>query len=331
MILVVSLQFAGVGVERDDRVRVEVVARTGVADPRAGVAGAPVGQVQVGVERARHPHRRPAGAPGIAWPGVVPRLAGTRDGVGLPDLGPGVGVERRDEAADAPFAARDTHHHLAVDDQRGHRHVVAGAVVLHRLFPHDVARDGVERDHERVGGGQVDLVVPQPDPAAGRVNLLQVGWRPTPIPPAQLTGAGVHRHHLVLRRGDEHHAVVDHRRRLVPLGDAGRQRPDRLEPGHVLGGNLVERAVAPAGVGSSVHQPVVRRRVRQALVRDGCVVGSLLPRGRRAAQRADTQDDDDSLHVSHLTWVCRLGVGTLQGRTRMTRAGIMSRTSGPGR
>src|SRR5690606_23450226 len=92
---------------------VEVVAGPGVAHPGPAVAGAPVGEAELGVVGARDPDGRPAGLPGVAGPGLAAGLAGLGDRVGLPDLLARLGVVRGDEAADAVLAAGDAHEDLA--------------------------------------------------------------------------------------------------------------------------------------------------------------------------------------------------------------------------
>ncbi len=104
--LEVPLQLAAVGVQSDNRGRIEVVAGPLVAHPRAAVAGAPVGEVGFWIVVARHPHRRAAGLPLIALrPRLAAGFAGLRNRVGAPELVAVFGIERRDVAAHAELAA----------------------------------------------------------------------------------------------------------------------------------------------------------------------------------------------------------------------------------
>src|SRR5262245_18207456 len=86
-VLEMELDRAGVRVERQRGVGVEVVPRTRLRVPvGCRIANAPVDQVELGIVRARHPGGAASILPGLAAPGIVARLAGTRHGVGTPDL-----------------------------------------------------------------------------------------------------------------------------------------------------------------------------------------------------------------------------------------------------
>src|SRR4030095_13324225 len=130
---------AGVGVERDNRSGVKVVAfarRTVVI--RTGIAGAPVGQVQLRIVGARHPDRSAASLPRLligAAPGGVARVVGSRSGVEAPHLLAGVDVVGVDEAADAVLGAGDAGDHLVLHHQRRGRAAVAAAVGYPRPGP----------------------------------------------------------------------------------------------------------------------------------------------------------------------------------------------------
>ena len=78
--LVIPFQLAGVGVQRDHRTAVEIVAHADIAVLiRARVADAPIGEVERRIVGARHPYRCAAGLPGIARPGFVTRLRRGRE------------------------------------------------------------------------------------------------------------------------------------------------------------------------------------------------------------------------------------------------------------
>ena len=94
--LVVPLQLAGVGVERDDAVAVQVVAETLAAVPVGrGIAGAEVDEVRLGVVRAAVPDAGAAGLPRVARPRLVAGLALAGDRVEAPDFFAGLSRRRR--------------------------------------------------------------------------------------------------------------------------------------------------------------------------------------------------------------------------------------------
>ena len=140
-----------------------------------------------------------------------------------------------DEAADAELAARRADHHLAVGDERRQRHVVAVLVVLDLRRPHLLAGLRVERDEHRVGGGEEHLVAVQRDAAAGPVQHDDVlGPAGCCVAPEKRAGFRVDRDHLVARRRDEHHAVVDDRRRLVAVRARRSRSPTPAAAGSTL-------------------------------------------------------------------------------------------------
>ena len=89
---------ARVAIEGQDRVGVQVVAQPHLAAVvGAGVAGAPVDEVQLRIVRAGDPGRRPARAPRISQPCLVVGMVRTRNGVGPPGALAGLGVVRIEE------------------------------------------------------------------------------------------------------------------------------------------------------------------------------------------------------------------------------------------
>src|SRR5262249_47335127 len=131
-----------------------------IAEPRAAVAGAPEGEVSPGVVGARDPDRGAAAFIVIAArrPGLASGLARRGDRVRLPQVLPGLRIERREEAAHAQFAAGRAEQHLAVDDERRERHVVALFVVIDCRRPCFLAGFGIECDQDRLRCREIDLV-----------------------------------------------------------------------------------------------------------------------------------------------------------------------------
>ena len=106
--LEVPFELAGIGVERDHAIAIEVVAGAMVAIPiGTGIADAPVGEIEIGIVGARDPDGGAAGLPGIAGPGFVAGFARAGDGVEAPGFLAGRGVVGGDETADAVLAAGD--------------------------------------------------------------------------------------------------------------------------------------------------------------------------------------------------------------------------------
>ena len=139
--LVIPLQLAGIGVERDDAVAVQVVAEPHAAVPiRRGVAGAPEREIRLGIVGGRVPDRGAALAPRVAGPRVVAGLAWRRDRVEAPSLLARLRVERGDVAADPHVAAGRADDHFVLDDVRRHRDRVelrfaSATTVSHNSLP----------------------------------------------------------------------------------------------------------------------------------------------------------------------------------------------------
>ena len=217
MVLVVGSELAGVGVERNDGGRVQIVPGPRVAHPGSAVAGTPVGQVESRVVGARDPDGNAARLPAGSAPGLAARLARCRDRVGLPRGLARHGVERRDEAPDPELAAGDADHDLAPGDHRGQRHVVAACVVLDLALPDDLPSPGVERYQEGVRRRQVDELTVERNAAVCRVHLEQVFGELPLVAPQQIALACIESHHPVVRGADEHDAVVHDWGGLVSL------------------------------------------------------------------------------------------------------------------
>ena len=140
--LIVPLQLARIGIERDHRAAVQVVARPSGAVPvRSGIAGAPVGEVRLGIVRTGHPDRRAAVHPRVAAPRFVARLAWPGHGVEAPHFFAGLHVPRGDEAADAELTAGGSGDHFVLHDERRHGERVAVLRIAGRLgLPQLLAR-----------------------------------------------------------------------------------------------------------------------------------------------------------------------------------------------
>src|SRR5512135_859031 len=78
------------------------------------------------------------------------------------------------------------------------------------------------------------------------------------IGPKRSTGNGIERNDVVRGLDGIHNAVHNKRRRLELLHRGGLEYPLKFELIHVVGSNLVERAVALARVRSRISEPVLR-------------------------------------------------------------------------
>ena len=291
MVLVVRAQLARIHLEGEHRGCVEVVAVSDVAGPRPTVAGAPIGELGRRVVGSGDPHWHAARLPRISRPGLAAGFTGCRDRVGLPHFVAGLRVQGGNEAANAPFATRYPDHHLARRDQGRQGHVVARAVVFDLRLPDHFTRRGIERDNETIRSGHVDQVAVQADAPVGGVHLREVLGKVALVSPQQFAARGVQCQHVVVGRGHEHRTVVDHRGRLVAFAHSGRERPDGLEAGDILGVDLIERAVALGVVRTPVHQPVLGLRTEQPFIGHRRVLRRKSGCGHASKQRTQ--------HMSH--------------------------------
>ncbi len=216
--LVVPLDLAGVGVERQRAAGVQVETQALLTAPGSGVARGPEDAVQLGIVAAGDPGRTAAVFPDVTalGPGLAARLAGRRDGVGLPHALAGVGVAGFEVAAHAPFAAADAGDDAAFHDERRERLRVAEAVVIGVDFPDDFAGLRVVTEKRADDVVPVDSVLVHGHAAVGVGAVLRrvVGQLRVEVP-KQLTGLRVNRVELALRAGDVHHAAMDDGRALL--------------------------------------------------------------------------------------------------------------------
>ena len=290
---------AGIGIEGDDRRRVEVVARMHVTGPRRRVARPPERQVELRIVVRREPHRDAARLPRFALPALVTRLARSRDRMGLPHRLAVARVKGGDVAADPELAARGADHDLALGDERGQREVVAVLVIVDGGVPHDRARLGVEGDEVRIDRRDVHPVPPERHAPVGRVELQQILGQLLLVAPEEVTGLRPQRDDLLLGRRDEHHAVVDDGRRLMALGDAGGEAPHRHQLLDVRGRDLLERAVSPAAVVAAVHQPVLRLRIEEPLLGHRVVAPDALRCEHRRPEHGERGTDHSQRSQRH--------------------------------
>ena len=270
-VLEVPRELAGAHVDRNHRVRVQVVARTElrVVD-RVRVAGADDVEMRRRIERAGLPDAAAAGLPGavVVLPGLAAGVARLRYGVEAPLLVTGLGVESGDPAARAAVARAVLHDDDAVGDERRRVEFLLAAELVFggdALVPHDLAVVAIDRDDAAIGQVGEDPVFPERD--AARARLV-----------AGVPHGGVSRPDnfpLVARRGVDlvdrapavgrvEHAVVDQHvhfgfRSVLTdvLHSAERHAPDHPEVLHVLPVDLRQLREAGVAVIAVHEQPVL--------------------------------------------------------------------------
>jgi hypothetical protein len=182
--------------------------------------------------------------------------------VGAPQKLAGCGVQCRKPPAHAELTATVPHQHLAVHDERRHRHGLAPIDVTEPRAPQLLARrsvhgeglriEGVEEHTSvRVGGAPID------DIAAG--NTLRGGARLRIELPAQWGAGLIQRERVqgVRVRCDDIHRLVRHDRRgFVPAQRARGKRESDLQGRNVVGLDVVQRAEAGIGDISGRHRPL---------------------------------------------------------------------------
>ena len=261
-VLEVALDRAGGRVYRHRRRGVEIVARSLGGHPGIGVADSPEQQVCFRIVVAGDPRRAASGFPLISLrPRLAAGLSGCRDGEAAPRFLAGVGIVRRDKAARWAVTTRDADDHLAVGDERGRRHVVPLLVVLDHRSPGLFAGPGVDGNENGFAQCDKDSVTVECHAAVDRFRHSGVRRTGAPVPPQFFAGSGVERDHLVVRRRDEHHAVVDNRRGLVTVVHPRRPQPHGLQPFDSGGSDLVERTIAPPVIRATDHEPVAVLRL----------------------------------------------------------------------
>ena len=282
-VLVVPDDFAGVGVEGQGGVVVEVLVVDSAQHElggRRGDRGPHVDQVQLGIEARHHP--RPDVRPllvGHAAPRLVARLAGSRNQAPPPELLAGPRVVGHDDArlGPAPWPAAPPGDHLAVGDDRTGR--VPGGIlrVVEELrFPDQLAGRGVQREGIVVVGGVDDHVVPDRDVPVDADQpaqiVVDVVGDLAPILPLQVAGHRIDGLDDVVRVRHVQRAAVRDRRSLLRSRRES-PRPDHAQVAYIVAVDLIERAVAPAVQRPAPHQPVAVRRILKHGVGDGNELG----------------------------------------------------------
>ena len=265
-VLEVAGVLAGVEIERDQRVRVEVVAGTDRAvEVGRRVADDEVDALRLEVDRGVLPHAAAERLVGIAEllqrrllgrdvamhvlaGGVMrrPYAGGVLSRrVEVPHELAGLRIVGAHEAADAVLAAVGADQDLAVDGGRRHRLAVAELGIGDLGLPQQAAGLGVERDQLGIERRHVDLVAVDGDAAVvGAAAIGRDRAHLVLVVPVLLAGLGVERVDVIERRRHVHHAVDDDRRRLHRLLHLRLEDPGRMQLADVGGVDLLAREVA---------------------------------------------------------------------------------------
>ena len=212
--LEVPFQLAGIGIEGDGGIRIQVIAGPDVAVPIGRwIAHAPDNQVLRRVVSARHPGGSATAFPGVAAPAFAARLAGFRNGPEAPAAFAGFQIVGIEETANAVFAARNAGDHHVLDDQRRAREAVAVLRFGHLHIPQHRTGLGVQRHQVRVHCAHDHAIAhhrhaPVHLPAAS-IDLVRQTAAIAPVGPA---GGGVQGHHIRWWLAQVHHSI-DHQRR----------------------------------------------------------------------------------------------------------------------
>ncbi len=166
--LVIPIDLAGIGIERQRAVGVERVAVGAAhgARPGLGLRRRPIDQIGGGIVASRNP-RVAAGAEcqRQVAPGVAAGLTRPRDRGRAPQLAPRVRVIGRDEAHIVLVAGAAGHagDHVALRDNRAAGIFIAELVIGDRVIPDHRAGPRVQSDHVRVRRVDENLVAIEPD------------------------------------------------------------------------------------------------------------------------------------------------------------------------
>ena len=221
-VLEVPEQLAGLDVEREIAVGIEVGAKAAVTvGIRVRVADRPVENACIGVGAACGPCGAAALLQRTTLPSVGdgPSVSGIGNGVELPKLLAGSRVVSSDESANPLVAAADTGDHQVPHDKRRRRTAIEAlrAGLGGCNIPQQSAGQPVQRDEVRIVGEIEDAVSQDSDTAihadgrvAGDRRSRALG---TLIVPYLAAGASADGIHLVVA-GHIHHAIHDHRRSL---------------------------------------------------------------------------------------------------------------------
>jgi hypothetical protein len=264
---------AGLGLQRDHRREIEIVAAARRADllvPGGSVADTDIEQVEIGIVGHRIPHGAAAAElPIFAGPGLggllqIGRLGAlrgiARHGVEAPELLAALGIVSGDIAAHAIFGAAIADDDAALDDARRAGDSVGLGLIDRHHRPGGLARGGIERDQPAVERADIDLVAPRRDAAidgiAARLDQ-RLARHLGIVGPEQFAGARVERLDHAPGGADEELAVDHQRRGFLPARGIEIRIPGEAELGGIGGVDLRERGETLFVIAAPGGEPLV--------------------------------------------------------------------------
>src|SRR5215471_403129 len=116
--LVIPLQFASLGVQRDGGTGEQVIALADIpVHVRTRISFAPIKKIEIWIITAGQPGGPAASFPAVSLPGVVPKLAGTGNRVEPPEPLSGGGIIRIQETANAELSSGNADNHFIANRQ----------------------------------------------------------------------------------------------------------------------------------------------------------------------------------------------------------------------
>ena len=275
---------AGIEIQRDQRVGVEVVAGP-VRSVEIGrwIADDEVNPVGHKIDRGILPHAAPELGIGIANLGervlfgldIAMHIAAgcilgrpnpdgiLRNGVEVPELLAGLGVIGAHEAADAVLAAIGTDQHLVLHHRRRHRLAIPEFGISDVGGPDHFAGLGIQGHKLGIEGCQVDPVIKNLNAAIVRTAAINRNRSHLVcVVPELLACLGIKCVDMAERGRDKHHTVNDDRRCFERLLDVGLEDPGDVQVLHVVAADLLARIEARLGVIAVGVQKILRAFVR---------------------------------------------------------------------
>src|ERR1041384_714315 len=262
-LLVIPLQLAGIRIDRNDAVGIEVFALANfVVEIGRWITDAPEDQVLGSIIGAAQPCRAAAVLPDISCgPGLVSGFPRPGDRIEAPCEPSCLRVERADVTTVGAIASGAADDDLIFDNERSAVDIAAAFLYVFdfdvpdflagaRVQPHDVIIHRPEEDHS---------VADRKSSIELAVRRYEVARKLVVVSPQPVSGFGVQGKHAVLACDQVHDPIYDERRRVEPPFDlAGLKGPDVYKILYIVGFYLIERAIAPGIVGSEVGRPILR-------------------------------------------------------------------------